>query len=78
MALFGAESDLTGLITLVLYIPFIWTSLAIAVKRWHDRDKSGWWILIGIIPLIGPIWQFVETGCLRGTMGRNQYGSDPT
>ena len=58
-------------------IPLVWSSLAISVKRWHDRDKSGWWIFIGMIPLIGPVWSFIETGCLRGTMGDNSYGHDP-
>ena len=78
VSLFGEDSEPSALIMLMLYIPYIWASLAIAVKRWHDRDKSGWWILIGMIPVIGPIWQFIETGCLRGTVGRNQYGPDPT
>ena len=63
---------------LPLYVLMIWISLAISVKRWHDRDKSGWWVLIGMVPVIGPLWQFIETGCLRGTVGRNQYGPDPT
>jgi uncharacterized membrane protein YhaH (DUF805 family) len=52
--------------------------MAIYVKRWQDRDKSGWWILIGFVPIIGGIWAFVECGCLRGTMGDNRYGPDPT
>ena len=55
-----------------------WIGLALAVKRWHDRGKSGWWVLIGLIPIIGWIWAFVEVGCLRGTVGPNQYGADPT
>ncbi|MDF1713501.1 MAG: DUF805 domain-containing protein [Akkermansiaceae bacterium] len=61
----------------LLYIPAVWIGLALGVKRWHDRDKSGWWVLIGIIPLIGPIWTFVECGCLQGTHGPNSYGPDP-
>ena len=40
---------------LVLVIT-IWPALAISVKRWHDRGKSGWWVLIGLIPIIGFIW----------------------
>ena len=75
---FGEDSDEANIAVLGLYVPFIWTSLAISVKRWHDRGKSGWWVLIGAIPLLGPIWQFVETGCLRGTYGNNRYGADPT
>ncbi|MDB0055758.1 DUF805 domain-containing protein [Akkermansiaceae bacterium] len=66
------------LIFLALLVPFFWISLAIGVKRWHDRDKSGWMTLVGMIPLVGPIWTLVERGCSRGTVGPNQYGPDPT
>ncbi|MCW1913878.1 DUF805 domain-containing protein [Luteolibacter sp. GHJ8] len=62
----------------LLYIPMIWVGLALGVKRWHDRGKSGWWVLIALVPIVGPIWSFVECGCLRGTVGPNQYGNDPT
>lgn len=51
--------------------------LAVQVKRWHDRNKSGWWVLIALIPIIGPIWAIIETGFLPGTVGNNQYGADP-
>ena len=61
-------------IMLAMYIPVIWIPLALSVNRWHDRDKSGWWVLIGFVPLIGPIWTFVEVGCLAGTDGPNDYG----
>jgi uncharacterized membrane protein YhaH (DUF805 family) len=61
----------------LLMLPFLWASLAVQSKRWHDRDKSGWWILINIIPYIGGIWTFVECGCLRGTIGVNRFGNDP-
>ena len=47
------------------------------VKRWHDRGKSGWWVLIALIPLVGPIWAIIETGFLPGTSGPNEYGPDP-
>jgi len=57
------------------YIPLMWISLAASVKRWHDRGKSGWWVLIGAIPIIGGIWALVETGFLVGDPGDNQYGS---
>jgi len=74
----GDRSMFLLFLLLGLYIPTVWASLAIQAKRWHDRDKSGWWVFIGIVPVIGPIWQFVETGCLRGTVGPNQFGRDPT
>ena len=62
-----------GIISLIS----IWPSLAIYAKRWHDRNKSGWWSLIMLVPFIGGIWILVELGCLRGTDGPNDYGDDP-
>ena len=73
------ELDLVmGLLGLTTIIFLFWSGLAVAVKRWHDHGKSGAWIFIGLIPLIGGIWTFIECGCLRGSVGANQYGFDPT
>lgn len=55
----------------------LWPSLALTVKRWHDRDKSGWWALLVFLPAIGAIWLLVECGFLRGTAGTNRFGPDP-
>ena len=74
----AAISETLGYIVGVpMYIVFIWASLAIQVKRWHDRNKSGWWILLGFVP-IGNIWALIETGFLRGTEGANNFGGDST
>jgi uncharacterized membrane protein YhaH (DUF805 family) len=48
--------------------------LAIQVKRWHDRGKSGLWVFIKIVPIIGPLWTFIELGCLPGDAFDNDYG----
>ena len=56
---------------------YFWMYLAISVKRWHDRDKTGWWVLIRMVPFVGPLWEFIELGCLRGTLGDNHFGADP-
>lgn len=77
----GGEPQVNPIVSILMvlcYIPLIWIGFAVGIKRWHDRGKSGWWILIGLIPLIGGIWTFVECGCLRGTMGPNRFGEDPT
>jgi uncharacterized membrane protein YhaH (DUF805 family) len=74
----GEKSKITMVVMMVLYVPLIWASIAIQAKRWHDRDKSGWWYFIAFIPFIGGIWAFIECGCLRGTFGLNTYGDDPT
>ena len=55
----------------------LWPGVATQVKRWHDRDKSGWWYLISFVPIIGSLWAFIETGFLPGTEGDNRYGPDP-
>lgn len=54
----------------------LWPLLALNVKRCHDRNKSGWFYLIALIPFVG-IWYLVETGFLKGTEGDNKYGHDP-
>jgi uncharacterized membrane protein YhaH (DUF805 family) len=66
-----------GIIALVLLIALIWISLALQVKRWHDRNKSGWWVLIQLVPAVGPIWFLIECGFCKGTTGANMYGADP-
>jgi uncharacterized membrane protein YhaH (DUF805 family) len=66
-----------GLILLVVYILALWIGLAIAAKRWHDRNKSAWWILIVFVPAVGGLWYLIECGFLKGTTGANKFGSDP-
>jgi uncharacterized membrane protein YhaH (DUF805 family) len=93
---------LNGMCIIVIVI----ASIAVGVKRLHDRNKSGWYLLLfyfvpctlaALSVLIGAfvedssiiatvlallalalvVWAFVEMGCLRGTIGVNQYGPDP-
>jgi uncharacterized membrane protein YhaH (DUF805 family) len=59
-------------------LALVWPCAAVSVKRWHDRGKSGWWVLVTLVPLIGMLWALVENGLLRGTVGPNRYGSDLT
>ena len=66
-----------GIVGLLVFIVLFWAGLAVAVKRWHDRNKSGWWILIAFVPVIGGLWYFIECGFLPGTTGPNPYGADP-
>lgn len=61
-----------GLYLLATIIP----GIAVSVRRLHDVDKSGWMILIGLIPLIGAIWLLVLFAT-EGTPGDNQYGPNP-
>lgn len=54
----------------------LWAQAALSVKRAHDRDRSGWFVLVLLVPLV-QIWPFIELWFLRGTKGDNQFGSDP-
>jgi uncharacterized membrane protein YhaH (DUF805 family) len=60
-----------------MMVLFIWPSICIYGKRFHDRDKSAWWMLIALIPIIGAIWLLIECGLLKGTDGPNRFGEDP-
>ena len=66
-----------GVIYIIYSIALIWPGIVLYAKRWHDRDKSGWWTLIVFIPFIGALWVLVELGILRGTPGDNRFGPDP-
>jgi uncharacterized membrane protein YhaH (DUF805 family) len=63
--------------SLIVILLTLWPALAVYTKRWHDRNKSGWWSLILLIPFIGVIWFLIELGFLRGTEGPNRFGPDP-
>jgi uncharacterized membrane protein YhaH (DUF805 family) len=67
---------LIALLLVGLYAVWIWSTLAMQVKRRHDRDKSWPWLFVGFIPIVGPIWVLVETCWLEGTPGYNRF-DDP-
>lgn len=51
-------------------------SIAVSIRRLHDLGKSGWFILISLIPFAGGIWLLVLM-CSDGTPGDNKYGANP-
>ncbi len=53
-----------------------WASVCLGIKRYHDRNKPGIWVLLSLIPLAN-LWYFIETGFLAGTVGPNTFGPDP-
>ena len=60
-----------SLASLALFLP----GLSVSVRRFHDLDRTGWWLLI-LLTVIGIIVVLIWF-CLRGTVGPNRYGSDP-
>ena len=60
---------LSTIATLALILP----GIAVSVRRLHDTDRSGWWLLISFIPLIGAIVLLVWY-CTKGSVGQNRFG----
>jgi len=64
----------------LLYVAYVLgviiPSIAVAVRRLHDTDKSGWWYLIALVPFVGGLILLILL-CLEGTPGPNQYGAGP-
>lgn len=65
-------SVLVGLYSLAVLLP----SIAVTVRRLHDTGRSAWWLLIGLVPVVGGIILLVFM-LLDGTPGPNQYGQSP-
>jgi len=62
---------ITSLADLALFLP----GLALAIRRLHDLDRSGWWFLLVFIPVIGAIILIIWA-CTKGTDGPNRFGPD--
>jgi uncharacterized membrane protein YhaH (DUF805 family) len=109
LAIFGYVTDQSVVfqaLNSMLGIVILISSIAVGIKRLHDRNKSGWYLLLfylvpsilvvisvltdafvedstiiatvlGLLAFAIGVWAFIEMGCLRGTIGVNQYGPDP-
>ena len=73
VASFSAQGGpISALVSLGLFLP----GLAVAMRRLHDVDRSGWWLLLAFVPLIGII-VLIVWWCTEGTRGPNRFGPDP-
>ena len=70
--IFGGMGVLTGIYSLAILLP----GLGLGIRRMHDIGKSGYWILINLIPLVGTIIYIVFCAT-PGVVGANTYGPDP-
>ena len=73
---FGLFSGMGLILFLIIILALFIPTLAVTVRRVHDQDKSGWFVLLNFIPYIGGIIVFVFM-CLEGTRGPNRFGDDP-
>jgi len=76
LGLGGSVAGVYGPLTLILGIAIIVPSIAVQVRRFHDQDKSGWFVLLGLIPFVGGLIVLVFM-VLEGTNGPNRFGADP-
>lgn len=76
IAVFDRLIEAEFVIYYIYVIIFLLPGLAVSIRRLHDTDHSGWWLLFGAVPLVGPLTVFVFT-CLDSTPGSNKYGPNP-
>ncbi len=78
----GSSTDdlplLVVLVGVVIAVIAVWSSIAVGVKRLHDIDKSGWWMLLLFVPIIGSLALFVMNGFIAGTPQANRFGEPPS
>ena len=65
-----------GPVMIAVSLLFFFPHLAVSVRRLHDTNRTGWWLLILLVPLVGLVVMFVFL-CLDGTIGPNRFGADP-
>jgi uncharacterized membrane protein YhaH (DUF805 family) len=68
----GSMGFIPAIINLALLVP----SLAVSVRRLYDTDRSGWWLLIIFVPVVGVITLLIFY-CSKGTKGKNRFGAAP-
>jgi len=74
---YGVAEDWARALSMLIALLSLWPGLALIVKRLHDRDKSGWFALIMLIPIVGSIILVVGVWFMKGTDGPNRFGPDP-
>ncbi len=77
----SSNDDLPPLVMAVLVaigVIAVWSSIAVGVKRLHDIDKSGWWMLLLFVPIVGALALFVMNGFIAGTPDANRFGEPPS
>jgi uncharacterized membrane protein YhaH (DUF805 family) len=65
----------TGLVQALVQLALLVPGIAVGVRRLHDTGRSGWWLLIGLVPVVG--WIVLLVFFVQDSQGENQYGSSP-
>jgi uncharacterized membrane protein YhaH (DUF805 family) len=73
---YGSGYRRSGWLSNIYWLALIVPTIAVSVRRMHDKNRSGWWVLIWLIPCVGQIW-FIVWQAQEGTPGDNRFGPDP-
>ncbi len=73
---FGPNSVMSGLVTLVIDLAVFLPSTSVTIRRLHDIGYSGWWILVGVVPLFGTSWLIFRMA-RKSQVGSNRFGPNP-
>ena len=71
-------SEVVQLIIGFALLPFLLIGIIVQIKRLHDLNMSGWFLLLNLIPCLGGLILLILCGFSKGTPGPNKYGPDPT
>ncbi|MDR1310437.1 MAG: DUF805 domain-containing protein [Burkholderiaceae bacterium] len=74
--LFPRGSKAMSVLFALFYLALLLPNVAVQVRRLHDVNRSGWWILLPLVPVVGSIILLVWM-CSRGSAGANRFGEDP-
>jgi len=67
---FSASASITGgILTIIFSLLTMLPGIGVAIRRMHDTDRSGWWLLVPLVPLVFAL--------MEGTRGENRFGPDP-
>jgi len=72
----GTTMEGVGVLGAIYSLAIVIPSIAVGIRRLHDTDRSGWWLLIALVPLIGAIVLLIFY-VMDGTPGDNRFGPNP-
>ncbi|MGM0660169.1 MAG: DUF805 domain-containing protein [Pseudomonadota bacterium] len=77
LSVLGALGDVGNLLAGIFALAIMLPGIGVAVRRLHDVDRTGWWYLLVLIPVLGPLILIFAFFIHRGTPGDNRFGPDP-
>ena len=66
-----------SVLTWVINLPVLAALVLICIRRLHDRNYAGWWLLLGAVPVLGALWLVWQLALRRGVPDGNRWGPDP-